>query len=328
MPGDTLEMTDLHQTSQPNNFNDPSRSLHWQHYSDAFRIYSKFLNDNFSKELQKHRKNNSDKHVRVDDIEVTEENKSLPIDGYLAFYCDLLAFSAEIIGSGTDSLPDFYGAAFVYASQNPDVQVYLLSDSCLAFAHKDNADNFLSFVSSIFGELLADGMLPQCFIGYGSFAERKPYFGPIPANFFGTQVTGTALVDAVNIQKSYKPLGSRILLSESAIDNLPAGIRVAKDIEGAKELFCDRPLQFCLFDCIYYLLRLRSLEPGTRPFDHCIWSVASRTMASRNWILEIARGLVEPLFDGSRFAEIVDSINSVLNKFELISVEAGIGGSC
>ena len=306
-------MTDTYKATDTN---DTRRGLNWQHYIDAFKLYYKFMNDHFSEELQSHREKNPQLYVPTDKIRVSAENKLTPRDGYLAFYCDLLGFSAEIIGSGTDSLPDYYGAALVSAMDNPDVQVYLLSDSCLAFATIENVESFLKFVSFIFPQWLADGMLPQGFVGYGSFVERKPDFGPLPENFFGTQVTGTALVDAVNIQKNNKPLGSRILISESSIKKLPSGIRTAVDADGNIELILEHPRQFCLLECIYYLLCLRTQKSGTRPFEHCIWSAVSRTLYGDTLILEIASDLVKPYFGERELNNIVGSINYILEKYK------------
>ena len=320
-------MTDLPGAIQPHDSNDPKYGLSWEHYLEAFHLYSNFVHENFSEELRLHRDNNPGVLVPLDELKVATENELVPIDGYLSFFSDLLGFSADIVATGTDSLPDFYGAAFVSAKDHPNVQVFLLSDSCLAFTHHANAKEFLSFVSSIFGSWLADGMLPQCFIGHGSFAERRPDFGPTPANFFGTQVTGTALVDAVNIQKTQRPAGSRILVSESAARYLTADVRLATDPKGSLELLLKRPMQSCLFDCIYYLLCLRSQQTGTRVFKHYVWSAASRTLDGSKQMLKIAQALVAPYFDEGALERILRSVDRVLRKYKLTSIEQPCTGA-
>ena len=124
---------------------------------------------------------------------------------------------------GMDSLPDYYGAAFVAAAKAPRAKVYLLSDSCLAFARVSEAHDFIESVSGTVVNWLADGLIPQCVIGYGSFVERKPFTDRQPPNFFGTQVTGTALPDAANFLNENKPPGSRILLTPAAVS---AGLKL------------------------------------------------------------------------------------------------------
>ena len=176
-------------------------------------------------------------------------------------------------------------------------------------------------MSTALGNWLADAMLPQCFIGYGSFAERRPLSELAPDNFFGVQITGTALVDAVNIQKTAKPLGSRILISESATDNLPQDLRLAKDSEGNVELLWDRPKQFHLQDCIYYLLCLRGQEPGTRAFKHYIWSAASRALGGGDWVLGVAQNLARPYFGDGSFEEISSLMDHVLKGYQSIRGE-------
>ena len=81
--------------------------------------------------------------------------------------CDLLGFSDDMTESGSDSLLDFYGAALVSAAENPSVNVYLFSDTCVAFAPSCEGSSFLNFVSVIFSRWLDDAMVPQGFVGYG-----------------------------------------------------------------------------------------------------------------------------------------------------------------
>ena len=296
--------------------NNPRDGTNWKHFVDAYGIYNRFLEQHFSESLKQNRESDRESYVPLDQIQVADENKLLPLEGYLSFYCDLLGSSAEVLDDGPDSLRDFYGAAYISACENPNIQVFLLSDSCLAFAPKEYADNFLIFASSLFGRWLADGMLPQCFLGFGSFVERRPDFGLRPANFLGTQVTGTALVDAANIQKNDRPLGSRIFVSPSALRNLPLSVQIVIDGRGSLELLSNRPKQFCLFDCIYYLLCLRTQRPGTRAFKHFVWSAASRIMSGGEGVLKIAQELARPLFDKGELNEILGSIRSVISSYE------------
>ena len=314
-------MHDLSESNDPNEINDPNRGSNWQHYTEALQLYHEFMNHHFSEALRTHRERNREQYVRPEQVQPMEENQNLPVDGYLSLYCDLLGFSSEIVRSGTDSLPDYYGAAFVSAKANPNVQVYLLSDSCIAFAPKNQAGNLLNFMSTAVGNWVAEGMLPQCFIGYGSFAERRPLSELAPDNFFGVQITGTALVDAVNIQKKTKPLGSRMLISESATNHLPEDFRLATDGQGNVEMLWDRPKQFHLHDCIYYLLCLRGQKPGTRAFGHYIWSAASRAFGGGDWVLSAARNLARPHFDERRFEEISGLMDHVLESYQSIRAE-------
>ena len=216
--------------------NNSSLGSNWEHYLEAFRAYSEWVEHKFPDALRNHEGSNPELYKPLEDISVAEENKRLAVDGYLALYADLLGFSDEIGETGFDPLPDFYGAALVSAANYPLVQVFLLSDSCLAFAPVKEVDSFLDFVFSIFGGWLADGMLPRCIIGYGSFVERRPFREETPPNFFGTQVTGTSLVDAANIEKRRRPLGARILLSDSALEYVPDRFSFARDADGNAEL--------------------------------------------------------------------------------------------
>ena len=68
-----------------------------------------------------------------------------------------------MVENGTDSLPDFYGATLFSAAENPSINVYLFSDTCVAFAPSSEGPRFLNFVSVIFSRWLDDGMVPQCF---------------------------------------------------------------------------------------------------------------------------------------------------------------------
>ena len=287
-----------------------------EHYSEALRLYSGFVTENFPDALRSHREANPGLYVPIEKITVAEANKLLPVEGYLCLYCDLLGFSADMTGSGFDSLPDFYGAALVSAAENPSINVYLFSDTCVAFAPSCEVSSFLNFVSVIISRWLADAMVPQGFVGYGSFVERKPDFGPPPANFLGTQIAGTALIDAAHVQKT-KPLGSRILVTQPAFDNLPRdeSTRIVLDGQGSLELLPKRAPQFDLLDCLYYLQYLRTLNPGTHVFDHYIWSYASRVLRSGRWISEIARELTEPYYGSHDIHKVIGAVDDVLDAY-------------
>ena len=82
-----------------------------EHYSEAFRLYRGFVLENFPDALRSHREANPGLYVPIEKFTVAEANKLLPVEGYLCLYCDLLGFSADMTESGSDSLPDFYGAA-------------------------------------------------------------------------------------------------------------------------------------------------------------------------------------------------------------------------
>ena len=287
------------------------------HYTEALRLYLGFVSETLPDVLGSHREVNSELSVPINAISVTEANQLLPVEGYLCFYCDLLGFSAEMTESGTGSLPDFYGTALVSAAENPSINVYLFSDTCVAFAPSCEGSSFLNFVSVIFSRWLDDGMVPQGFVGYGSFVERKPDLGPPPRNFLGTQIAGTALVDAANVQKT-KPLGSRILVTQSAFDNLPRNhsARMVLDKKGDIELLPERGLQFDLLDCLYYLQVLRTLSPGTRVFDHYTWSYASRVIRSRRWISEIAQEITKSDYSDYDIDKIISAVDDVLHAYQ------------
>lgn len=290
--------------------------LNWQHYLEATRVHHAFLEEHFADVIRSHRERNADHYVPVEKLHIAEENKLLPVDGYFSLFCDILGFSMELTTAKLDCLPDFYGAAYVAAADNPDVKVYVLSDSCLAFASHDKADCFIRFVSQVVENMLADGILPQCFVGYGSFVERVPDFGKPPSNFFGCRVVGTALVDAANIAKS-KPLGARILLSSSVYSYWPAHKMesVVPDGAGNLEFLPERPPQFDLFDCLYYLLCLRNQEPGTRIFHHYIWSFASRALRAGGDISQLAVDLARPHYGSGDIGVVITNINEVLDLY-------------
>ena len=319
-------MPDLPEADEHPDTHGPKYALNWDHFVEAYSLYNGFMEEHFSEELRIHRENSGYRLVPLNEIKVAEENKRVPRDGYLSFYSDLLGFSAEVITTRADSLPDFYGAALFAAKENPKVQVFLLSDSCLAFAHRADAGEFLAFANSAFGSWRADGMRPQCFIGYGSFAVRRPFSEATPPNFFGTQVAGTALVDAVSIQKSHKPLGSRMLVSELAAPNLPKDVCLTTDPSGKQELFSDPAKHSSLFDCIYYLLCLRSQVRGSRAFRHYVWSAASRTVGSGYIVLKVAQKLVAPHFDKPVLDAVVRSIIRVTKQYK--SIQGLTTGRC
>ena len=252
-------------------------------------------------------------------LKISEENRLLPVDGYFSLYSDLLGFTKEVSNGGMDSLPDYFGGAFVASANNPKVSVYLLSDSCIAFAPVDEANGFVRFISNLVSSWLSDGLIPQCSIGYGSFVERTPFSGKRPPNFFGTQITGTALVDAVEVLKDRKPLGSRILFSQCAWRHWPAPHAALVASNGQfKEFIPERHLGHCLFDCVYYLLCLREHEPGTRPFDHYVWSCASRARAAKIDVLQVAADLAAPHCADGRHEIAIQQIEEVLRTYAAV----------
>ena len=281
----------------------------------ANQLYEKFAQHFFSEAIQEYRDKHPELHMPTKDITVAEENKLTPVDGYLCLYSDLLGFSREIGETGFDPLPDFYGAALVSALQHPFVKVFLLSDSFIAFAHKEDTSLFLKYALSIFENWLADGMLPQCFLGYGSFVERRPFPEITPDNFFGTQITGTALVDAVNLQKN-KPLGARILISESAVENMTEGVQLVVDENGNSEIIASLPKHRNILYCLYFILCLRSQESGSRAFKHYVWSAASRIIDGGDVVKKWTYVLAQPCFGEVKFGEISGEIQSVLEEYQ------------
>ena len=288
-----------------------------KHFIDASKLYEDYIQTNFADVIQSHVENNPELHQPLDAIQPAPENMLPPVDEYLAFYSDLLGFSDEITDSGTDGLPDYYGAAFYSAGRNPAVKVYLLSDSCLAFAPLQEIDSFMNFVSSVYSNWLEDGLLPQCFIGYGTFVERKPFRGKIPANFFGTQVSGSALVDAVNLSKA-KTLGSRILVTKRAIKYMPEEQKVflVKDKDGNFEFLPPRPMQDDLRDCIYHLMWLRDLSPSQRPYMHHIWSLASKGKRSGSFIVSIALNVASSHITKDELTSIANAASEVYHEYQ------------
>ena len=98
---------------QPDEDADARTGWNWQHYLEAFRLYHDFVSSNFADALRSHGETNPGLYTPPGEVRIAEANELLPVEGYLSFYCDLLGFSSEIKGTGTDSLPDYYGAAFV-----------------------------------------------------------------------------------------------------------------------------------------------------------------------------------------------------------------------
>ena len=290
-------------------------------YTEALRLYLGFVSEKVPDAGRAHRKANPGLCVPFENLSVAEPNQLLPVEGYLCLYSDLLGFSADMVQSGKDDLPDFYGTALVSAEENPSIKVYLLSDTCVAFAPSYDAATFLNFVSVIFSRWLDDGMMPQSFVGYGSFVERKPDLGPPPANFLGIQIAGTALINAADVQKT-KPLGSRIIVTQSAFDNLPIDqtAHIVLDGKGDLEFLPARGSQFDLLDCLYYLQYLGFLDPGDHVFDHYIWSYASRVLRSGQGISEIALTLTEPYFGNDRIKTVIHAVDDVLDAYQHLQV--------
>ena len=135
--------------------NDPRRygeddsrpfSLNWGHYVETHEAIATFFDGQDSSSATSEENQEAAEKVAVNAVTIPEENRLLPVDGYFSFFSDLLGFSKEVSLGGMDSLPDFYGAAFVAAGQTPSVHVYMLSDSCIAFAPVDKSQAFVEFI--------------------------------------------------------------------------------------------------------------------------------------------------------------------------------------
>ena len=285
----------------------------WRHYMEAFVISNDFCKSIGASIIQGREGTVS---VPLADIHPTPKNTLKPLGDHLCFYSDLLGFSSEMESNGIDSLPDFYGAAYIAASENPSVRTYLLSDSFIAFAAADQADELVSLIQFVISNWRSDGLLPRSSIGFGTFVERKPTFGRIPPNFFGVQVAGTALVDAANMHKS-KPPGSRILVSPAARQKLGSitSARMAEDAQGTTEVFLEPYPVHGLFDCLYYLLCLRDFRPGTHNFDHYVWSIASRAYSGGDILFQEAMTLCPLGYEETMLNTICDAVWEVFRAY-------------
>lgn len=228
--------------------------LNWPHYLEAHRIVQDFAADGSERGNDR---NTTTGRGSTEPPRIPEENRLLPVDGHFSFFSDLLGFSKEVSLGGMDSLPDYYGAAFAAAGKHRNVHVYLLSDSCIAFAPAASADEFVTFVDRVVASWLADGLMPQCVIGHGSFLERRPFADKQPPNFFGTQITGTALPDAAAFLKDQRPAGSRILMTDAARSNWPSkhSARLIAEGCGRREFLPQRtPAQLFFRLCVLSLV--------------------------------------------------------------------------
>ena len=254
--------------------------------------------------------------VRAGDLRVDEENRLLPVDGHLSFYSDLLGFTNEVSVAGMGSLPDYFGGALIAASQYRGMSVYLVSDSCFATTPLENGDEFTRFVNLIVSRWFVNGLIPQCAIGYGSFVERQPFREQRPPNFFGTQVSGTALADAAGLLKRNKPFGARVLVSESARSHWPTNHTDLIIPDGQSwEFVPTRSPAEHLQDCIYYLLCLRPHAPSSRAFQHYVWSFASRAVAARRGVARLAFELVRPLLPESCYGVALREVTRALKRY-------------
>ena len=295
--------------------------LNWPHYLEAHRIVQDFAAQNSDGYERGNDRNTTTGRGSTEPPRVPEENRLLPIDGHFSFFSDLLGFSKEVSLGGMDSLPDYYGAAFVAAGKHRNVHVYLLSDSCIAFAPVASSDEFVTFVDRVVSSWLADGLMPQCVIGHGSFVERRPFADKQPPNFFGTQITGTALPDAAAFLKDQRPAGSRILMTEAARSNWPSkhSARLIAEGYGRHEFLPQRTPAQLLFDCVYYLLCLRDHDPETSAFGHYVWSFASRSSAGPRGLPKLAIELVPDAYadrDVTCLATVVSRIERVFDLYE------------
>ena len=297
--------------SQSGNANNPQGNNfalaggNWRHYVDATKVLHELLNE----------KREGQASARA--LHPPAENTWKPKDDYLCCYCDLLGVSEEMRTERMDSLPDFYGAAFVAAGRHPSTKVYLLSDSFIAFSPADDAAEFIETIQSAIANWRADGLIPQCSIGYGTFVERRPFLERTPGNFFGVQIAGTALVDAVTIQKK-KPLGSRILISSSAavkVANIPS-ITLVDDPQGNIEVFLQRNPRSDMFDCLYYLMCLRDWQPDTRVYQHYISSIASRAVSGGDVLLRGAINLCRPHWTEAELGVAYGAVQTILGGYQ------------
>ena len=288
-------------------------SLNWDHYVETHKAIACFSRRHSAESCRDDDRKSSSESTLSEPPRIPEENRLLPSEGYFAFYSDLLGFSKEISLGGMDSLPDYFGAALAAALRTPGVQIYLLSDSCIAFAPSAEASDFVDFVTATVSSWLSNGLIPQCVIGYGSFVERKPFAERHPPNFFGTQITGTALPDAVNFLKAKKPSGSRILLTDAARSNWPPEYaeRLIEVGRVEHEFIPQRDRYHHMFDCLYYLLCLREHEPGTPTFDHYAWSFASRAVSGGIGIPKLAVELAAPFFRDGKEIELETIVSRI-----------------
>jgi hypothetical protein len=286
------------------------------HFSDAWRIHLKFVEENFAAELQAHRDRNQARYVKAADLHVAPENLKVPQPGHFVLYADVLGFS-EGVSQGHDSLPDFYGWALVGAHRHPEIQVFVLSDTCLAASAREQCDSLFDFAAEYADSLQGDGILHQTYVGFGSFVERRPQFSIVPSNFLGTQVVGTAIVDAAELAKTH-PLGSRILVSRNALAEASREVQesVLHLSNGECEYLPKRAPQFDLFDCIYYCLCIRDHAQGSRVYQHYIWSIASRTARLGSELAGIAVGLVTESDSAFHSEEVLSAMNEVLCKYQ------------
>ena len=313
--------------SQLENSGDPQDDVpaleggNWRHYVDATKVIHEFLDRESDDSPSVDTDPDGNQSVPARNLHPPAENTWKPEGDYLCFYCDLLGFSEEMRTEGTDSLPDFYGAAYLAAAYHPSTKVYLLSDSFIAFAPAVDAAEFIQAVQSAVANWRADGLVPQCSIGYGTFVERRPEFAGIPDNFFGVQIAGTALVDAVAIQKQ-KPPGSRILISSSAenkLTNMPS-VTLVNDPQGDVEMFLERNPRSDLFDCLYYIMclrdRQRDRQPDARIYQHYIWSIASRAVSGGDLLLRGAFNLCRPHWTEAELGAAYDAVQTILGGYQ------------
>ena len=230
---------------------------------------------------------------------------------------------------------DYYGAACSgAAAAYPTIRVYLFSDSIVAFVEERHSTFIPGFISRLVDEWFADGLLPQGFIGYGTFVEHRSNYGkPIP-NFFGTEIHGTALVDAAKLHKK-KPLGARIFVSETAWQQLPEnqaltlmrdkndhlelflheGYEIVQSEDGGhKEILRESKRRY-IFNCGHHWRCIDSCKPG-RIYDHYVWSIASSAfMIGRTEFERIIRGIT-PTYEETDIELVVNAVNEVLEGYK------------
>lgn len=297
-----------------------------EHYSEAWKIYLAFVKEHFADALRAHRERNEGSYVSADELHVAPENLKKPQSAHFVLYTDVLGFS-QGVSQGHDALPDFYGWALYGAHSHPEIRIFVLSDTCLAVSSCEHSDSLFTFASEYSDSLQGDGIVHQTYIGFGSFVERRPRFSIAPKNFLGTQVVGTAIVNAVELAKA-QPLGSRILVSASAFSKSSLAVQesILRLANGEHEYLPERAPQFDMFDCIYYCLCLRDHAQGSRVHDHYVWSIASRTARLGSELAGIAVGLVAQSDPAFRSEEILSAVNEVLAQYQDADTETEKAG--
>ena len=262
-----------------------------------------------------------------------QENALASPNKYFALYCDLLGFSDDMTDEGSSLLFDYYGTAWVGAGLYPSIRTYLFSDSLVAFVEEKDISLIPDFIAWHVNQWSADGLLYQCFIGYGTFIEGRSNFGSPLRNFFGSEIHGTALVDAANIQKT-KPLGARILMSQHSGKHLlnDQSFYIAKDKFDNLELFIQKSYEIVqgkdgnkytlhksdkhyINNCYYYLSILCN-QKRNRVFDHYVWSIASRVFKIGKIEFNKVIQRVDSKYTNRNIDVVIDAVDEILKGYK------------